>query len=85
MRNIAQWKRWFADSANLITPVRLTADISRAKAEGKTGEDQVGYVRRQSDDAPKVRAGVRRDRRSCSNSAATRACISCRLVRSKVL
>ena len=46
MRNIAQWKRWFADSANLITPVRLTADISRAKAEGKTGEDQVGYVRR---------------------------------------
>ena len=55
MRNIAQWKRWFADNADLITPVRTTADISCAKAEGKTGiilgfqntsalEDQVGYV-----------------------------------------
>jgi membrane dipeptidase len=55
MRNIAQWKRWFADNADLITPVRTTADIRRAKGEGKTGiilgfqntsalEDQTGYV-----------------------------------------
>ena len=53
MRNIAQWKRWFTDNADLITSVRTTADIRRAKAEGKTGiilgfqntsalEDQVG-------------------------------------------
>ena len=55
MRNIAQWKRWFTEHADLITPVRTTADIRRAKAEGKTGiilgfqntsafEDQVGYI-----------------------------------------
>jgi hypothetical protein len=55
MRNIAQWKRWFTDNADLITPVHTTADIRRAKAEGKTGiilgfqntsafEDQVGYI-----------------------------------------
>src|SRR5215475_5890085 len=55
MRNIAQWKRWFADNADLIIPVRSTTDIRRAKAEGKTGiilgfqntsalEDQVGYI-----------------------------------------
>jgi membrane dipeptidase len=55
MRNIALWKRWFADHADLITPVRVTTDIHRAKAEGKTGiilgfqntsalEDQVGYI-----------------------------------------
>ena len=37
MRNIALWKRWFADHADLITPVRVTTDIHRAKAEGKTG------------------------------------------------
>jgi membrane dipeptidase len=55
MRNIARWKRWFSENADLITPVRTTADIRRAKAEGKTGvilgfqntsafEDQVGYI-----------------------------------------
>ena len=55
MRSIAQWKRWFGDNADLITPVRNTGDIRRAKAEGKTGiilgfqntsafEDQLGYV-----------------------------------------
>ncbi len=55
MRNIAQWKRWFTDNGDLITPVRTTADIRGAKAEGKTGiilgfqntsalEDQVGYI-----------------------------------------
>ncbi len=37
MRNIALWKRWFTDRADLITPVRVTSDIHRAKAEGKTG------------------------------------------------
>ena len=55
MRNIAQWECWFTDNADLITPVRTTADIRRAKEEGKTGiilgfqntaavEDQVGYI-----------------------------------------
>ena len=55
MRNIAQWKRWFADNADLIAPVRTAADIRRAKAEGKTGiilgfqntsalEDQIGQA-----------------------------------------
>lgn len=55
MRNIAQWKRWFAENADLIAPVRSAADIARAKAEGKTGiilgfqntsafEDQLGYI-----------------------------------------
>jgi hypothetical protein len=55
MRNIAQRKRWFADNADLIAPVRTAADIRRAKAEGKTGiilgfqntsalEDQIGYI-----------------------------------------
>src|SRR2546421_9998521 len=55
MRNIAQWKRWFADNSDLITPVRTTADIRRAKAEENTGiilgfqntsalEDQIGYI-----------------------------------------
>jgi membrane dipeptidase len=55
MRNVAQWKRWFADNADLITPVRTAADIGRAKAAGKSGiilgfqntsafEDQLGYI-----------------------------------------
>src|SRR5690348_2195498 len=55
MRNIAQWKRWFTDNAHLITPVRTTAEIRSAKAEGRTSiilgfqntsaqEDQVGYI-----------------------------------------
>jgi len=35
MRNIARWKRWFTDNADLITPVHTTADIRRAKAEGE--------------------------------------------------
>jgi hypothetical protein len=38
MRNIAQWKRWFTDNADLITPVRITADIRRAKAQGGASE-----------------------------------------------
>jgi len=55
MRHIAQWKRWFAENSDLITPVRTTADIRRAKAAGRTGiilgfqntsalEDQIGYI-----------------------------------------
>ena len=55
MRNVAQWKRWFADNADLITPVRTAADVGRAKAAGRTGiilgfqntsafEDQLGYI-----------------------------------------
>ena len=55
MRNIVQWKAWFRDYSDLILQVRTTADIRRAKAEGKTGiilgwqnvtgaEDQLGYL-----------------------------------------
>ena len=55
MRNIARWKTWFRDHSDLLTQVYSTADITRAKREGKTGivlgfqnisafEDQVGYV-----------------------------------------
>src|SRR3954467_8944147 len=56
MRNIAGWNRHVADNADLIMPVRTTADIRRAKELGRTGiilgfqnvsafEDQLGYVR----------------------------------------
>lgn len=55
MRNVMQWKAWFREYPELITQVRTTADIRRAKAEGKTGiilgwqnvsgmEDQIGYL-----------------------------------------
>jgi len=55
MDNVARWKRHFIDSADLITQVYTTADIRRAKKEGKTGiilgwqnlsgiEDQIGYL-----------------------------------------
>jgi membrane dipeptidase len=55
MRNIARWKSWFCEHSDLITQVYRTADIARAKQEGKTGivlgfqnvsafEDQIGYV-----------------------------------------
>ena len=55
MRNIADWKRWLRENADLLLPVYTTADIRRAKQEGRTGiilgfqnvsafEDQVGYV-----------------------------------------
>ena len=37
MDNIGVWKRWFREHADLILPVRTTADIARAKREGKTG------------------------------------------------
>ena len=55
MRNIAQWKLFFRENADLIMPVRTAADITRAKEAGRTGiilgfqnvsafEDQLGYV-----------------------------------------
>lgn len=55
MRNVMQWKAWFREHDDLILQVRSTADIRRAKAEGKTGiilgwqnisgiEDQIGYL-----------------------------------------
>ncbi|MDD9876144.1 MAG: dipeptidase [Magnetovibrio sp.] len=37
LANIAQWKRWFAEHADLITQVHSVADIRRAKAEGRVG------------------------------------------------
>lgn len=37
MRNIATWKRWFRDHDDAIMQVCSTADIARAKAEGRTG------------------------------------------------
>ena len=37
LANIAQWKRWFGEHADLIMPIHKTADILRAKAEGKVG------------------------------------------------
>src|SRR5215475_109366 len=55
MRNVMRWKRWIRDNADLLTQVYTTADIQRAKAEGRTGiilgwqnltgiEDQLGYL-----------------------------------------
>ena len=55
MSNVARWKRWFAEHSDLITQVHTTADIARAKREGKTGivlgwqnltgiEDQLGHL-----------------------------------------
>jgi membrane dipeptidase len=55
MRNIMRWKAWFRENSDLILQVKTTADIRRAKAEGKTGiilgwqnvsgiEDQIGYL-----------------------------------------
>jgi membrane dipeptidase len=37
MINIAAWKQWFSQNADLIRPVFTTADIERAKTENKTG------------------------------------------------
>jgi membrane dipeptidase len=55
MRNVAEWKRLLRENADLVTQVHTTADIRRAKREGRTGiilgfqnvtafEDQLGYV-----------------------------------------
>ena len=37
MRNIARWKRWLRTHADMLLQVYTTADIMRAKHEGKTG------------------------------------------------
>ena len=55
MANVMRWKQRFAEHSDLITQVHTTADIARAKREGKTGialgwqnltgiEDQLGYL-----------------------------------------
>jgi membrane dipeptidase len=55
MQNVSQWKQWFEENGDLITQVHTTADIARAKREGKTGialgwqnltgiEDQIGRL-----------------------------------------
>ncbi|WMC11629.1 dipeptidase [Oceanimonas pelagia] len=55
VNNIAEFNRYFQEHADLIRPVRTTADILAAKEEGRTGiilgfqnahafEDQLGYV-----------------------------------------
>jgi len=55
MDNIARWKVMLRENADLITQVRTTTDIQRAKQDGKTGiilgfqntsafEDRLGYV-----------------------------------------
>ena len=53
--NVIQWRRWFDEHADLIVQVRTTADLQRAKAEGRTGvvlswqntagiEDRIDYL-----------------------------------------
>jgi len=37
MRNVAQWKAWFEENSDILLQVHTTADIPRAKAEGKVG------------------------------------------------
>jgi membrane dipeptidase len=55
MANLARFKAWFREHADLILEVRTTEDIRRAKREGKTGivlgfqnvsafEDQLGAI-----------------------------------------
>jgi len=55
MANVARWKTWFTDNADLITQVYTTADIVRAKREGRVGiilgwqnlsgiDDRLGYL-----------------------------------------
>ena len=55
MNNVAQFKRWFDEYSHMLLQVRSTADVRRAKAEGKVGiclgwqntsgiEDQLGYL-----------------------------------------
>ncbi len=55
MGNIGRWNRWFHAHGDILLKVRTTADVHRAKREGKTGivlgfqnvsafEDQLGYV-----------------------------------------
>jgi membrane dipeptidase len=55
MDNLARFKGWFREYADIIRPVRTVADIEAAKREGRVGiilgwqnlsgiEDQVGYL-----------------------------------------
>ncbi len=55
MENVARWKAHFRDNADLITQVFTTADVARAKREGRTGiilgwqnmagiEDQIPFL-----------------------------------------
>ena len=55
MNNIGQWKQWFRQHADLIGPVFTTADIVKAKQDGRTGiilgfqnvsafEDKLEYI-----------------------------------------
>ena len=37
MENVAQWKRWFREHGDLLVQVHSTADVRRAKREGRTG------------------------------------------------
>jgi membrane dipeptidase len=37
MANIARWKRWLAENADILTQVHQAADIPRAKSEGRVG------------------------------------------------
>lgn len=37
MENIALWKQWFKEHSDLITQVYTTADVRRAKQEGRVG------------------------------------------------
>jgi membrane dipeptidase len=37
MANVARWKQWLREHDDLITQVHTTADIARAKRDGKTG------------------------------------------------
>jgi membrane dipeptidase len=55
MRNVMRWKAWFNENSDILRQVYTTADILKAKEEGKTGiilgwqnlsgiEDQIGYL-----------------------------------------
>ena len=55
MDNIVRWKTWFRENSDILLQVRTTADIARAKRDGKVGivlgwqntsgiEDKLGYV-----------------------------------------
>lgn len=56
MDNVARWKGWFEEHSDILLQVHGTADVQRAKAQGKTGivlgwqntsgiEDRIDYLR----------------------------------------
>ena len=56
MRNVSQFKGWIEENSDILDAGDTTADIERAKSEGKVGiilgwqntsgiEDQIGYLR----------------------------------------